>query len=656
MAIFAAWMAAVVICGTEIVVTAGYGSGYDAFFVVSSALVLALWTLLLACSVRQMRGLYSRGTLCGIAVCLLAVAFFLLQVRSGLEFNGERLPLDPLRELSEGTQWTDDLYFSQLASSYACYGKVSTLLGGLDEIRYHAAAYCFLGLISRISGVPAFFVFRYTYPVLFLPLYIYMIVSCAAAARRFLGRPGTLSFYDMLAIAAFMVGVLPEAMLKPARIWKYVLPDSVSCGVSVILALLYLRVLLERGCSRRTGGVSGLVFLYVVTPLAIFVCGMTKISTGFLLAGGACWYLFRRNVRSPRYWLAIALYLVAFFLPYYYVMAAPNAPLQGNAPLVITEDGISLQGSRFDIFCFVKDYVAPGCGFFHYAVLGFFAFAVIACTVDFRGRGLRRLFAGAPYLVQELLVVLYLLGVLPGILMRIVGGSAMCFSFAQELPAVIAFVGFGIPERMVGFVRERSRMLLVHGAVAAMLIVMLGNAHVGGLLHGIAFQRIHESSLKTEHFTEDVKSLLKSGHGAAALSAVWHTFWARNRYADSTMYQNICALNHLTAGKKRDYAMYIAEDAELWATYPFDGRFPVRVYPAVTGLVCLDVFYEKGIPGYGLFTYNAGDQLVWGDESDWQGEAFSSKRSLGDVIGSAREQGFRHLIFMHGTGFDVIDL
>ena len=654
-AFFAAWMAALVICGAEITVIAGYGSGYDAFFIVFAVLVLALWTLLFVLSLRQVRGLYSRKSLFGIAVFLLIIAFFLLQARSGIDFDGERLSLDPLREVAEGTGWTDDLYFSSLASSYAYYGKVSPLLNGVNAIRYHAAAYCFLSLFTKFFNVPAFLVFRYTYPVLFLPLYIGMLVSCAAAAKRRFCGGKQLSFYDIVAVGACMAGVLPAAMLKPARIWKYVLPDSASCCASIILALLYLRLILEQDPARMSKLRANLL-LYVVTPIAILACGMTKISTGFLLAGGACWYLFRKNAKSLRYWISMGLFIAAFFLLYYYVMGSSASMLRGNSPIVITNDGTRVQGGNFGLFCFVHDYVAAGCGFAHYAILGFFAFAVLVCTVDFRKISLRHIFAEPQYIVQELLVVIYLLGVLPGVFMRIVGGSAMCFSFAQEIPALIAFVGFGIPERIVSCFRERSRMPAVYGALAAMLIVMAGNAHVGGVLKGIAFQRIHGSSVKSEHFVADVKAQLKSGRPVAALASVWRTFWARSCYADGTLYQNILAVNRLTAGQQQDWAMYIDSDAELWATYPFDGRFPVRVYPAMTGLPLLDVLYNKGVPGQGVFVYNSGDQLYRENQSFYDGEAFCDKRTFPEVVENARALGYRHLIRMHGTTFDVIDL
>lgn len=651
-AFFAAWMAALVICGSEITVIAGYGSGYDAFFIVFAVLVLALWTLLFVLSLRQVRGLYSRKSLFGIAVFLLIIAFFLLQARSGIDFDGERLSLDPLREVAEGTGWTDDLYFSSLASSYAYYGKVSPLLNGVNAIRYHAAAYCFLGLFTKFFNVPAFLVFRYTYPVLFLPLYIGMLVSCAAAAKRRFCGGKQLSFYDIVAVGACMAGVLPAAMLKPARIWKYVLPDSASCCASIILALLYLRLILGQDPARMSKLRTNLL-LYVVTPIAILACGMTKISTGFLLAGGACWYLFRKNAKSLRYWISMGLFIAAFFLSYYYVMGFPS---------FLRSDPSVLPGGKSAEFCllgFVKDCVERGCGFAHYAILGFFAFAVLACTVDFRKISLRCIFAEPRYIVQELLVVVYLLGVLPGLFMRIGGGSAMCFSFAQEIPALIAFVGFGIPERIVSCFRERSRMPAVYGALAAMLLVMAGNAHVGGVLKGIAFQRIHGSSVKSEHFVADVKAQLKAGRPVAALASVWRTFWARSCYADGTLYQNILAVNQLAAGRQQDWAMYIDSDAELWGVYPANGNVDIWFYPAFTGLVSLDAVHLQIDDEQGVLLFNSGNQLVAERNSAFYGYntiPAEIRRTFPEVVENARALGYRHLIRMHGTTFDVIDL
>ena len=651
-AFFAAWMAALVICGAEITVIAGYGSGYDAFFIVFAVLVLALWTLLFVLSLRQVRGLYSRKSLFGIAVFLLIIAFFLLQVRSGIDFDGERLSLDPLREVAEGTGWTDDLYFSSLASSYAYYGKVSPLLNGVNAIRYHAAAYCFLGLFTKFFNVPAFLVFRYTYPVLFLPLYIGMLVSCAAAAKRRFCGGKQLSFYDIVAVGACMAGVLPAAMLKPARIWKYVLPDSASCCASIILALLYLRLILGQDPARMSKLRTNLL-LYVVTPIAILACGMTKISTGFLLAGGACWYLFRKNAKSLRYWISMGLFIAAFFLSYYYVMGFPS---------FLRSDPSVLPGGKSAEFCllgFVKDCVERGCGFAHYAILGFFAFAVLACTVDFRKISLRCIFAEPRYIVQELLVVVYLLGVLPGLFMRIGGGSAMCFSFAQEIPALIAFVGFGIPERIVSCFRERSRMPAVYGALAAMLLVMAGNAHVGGVLKGIAFQRIHGSSVKSEHFVADVKAQLKAGRPVAALASVWRTFWARSCYADGTLYQNILAVNQLAAGRQQEWAMYIDSDAELWGVYPANGNVDIWFYPAFTGLVSLDAVHLQIDDEQGVLLFNSGNQLVAERNSAFYGYntiPAEIRRTFPEVVENARALGYRHLIRMHGTTFDVIDL
>ena len=82
----------------------------------------------------------------------------------------------------------DTLYHSAIAAGIENYGY-STLLVNSDAFHnYHFGSHMIMGLFAALFRIPTYFSYCYFYPIVFGPLYIYLLFSVPARIRRYLGK------------------------------------------------------------------------------------------------------------------------------------------------------------------------------------------------------------------------------------------------------------------------------------------------------------------------------------------------------------------------------------------------------------------------------------------------------------------------------------
>ena len=95
------------------------------------------------------------------------------------------LTLNPLEVILKGRLHVDSLFHATIAESIKNYGYPSVLLNDAGFSHYHFGSHIIMAALSNILKVPVFSVYNFLYPIIFIPLYSYLIISVIVEIRRY---------------------------------------------------------------------------------------------------------------------------------------------------------------------------------------------------------------------------------------------------------------------------------------------------------------------------------------------------------------------------------------------------------------------------------------------------------------------------------------
>jgi len=360
------------------------------------------------------------------------------------------LTLNSIGAIVNGELHVDTLFHSAIAESIKNYGYPSILINDASFLHYHFGSHFLMALFSGILNTSVFETYHYIYPVICIPIYAWLMVSVIIEIRKYKNLKTTLSLVDYLLLACFFVGFLPTLILKNIGIWKSSWVVSESYLFSLIFFLLYILLVLKIIQKNRWKNLA----IFLLTLPFIFICTSMKISVGFLLTAGVMYMNFRKNTRKIESWIANAIFLAIFLISY----------------KIFSDAGGS---TEFQIFSFVRNCVYTRFFYIgsvlHYFVLTFFCLVVIGYQL-WINRPLKIAFISKKILVEETLAVVCIVGLLPGLLINIGGGSAGYFFGLQELIAVCILLGFNIPSQLQQKLQYQS-IKLRNGVIACMILL-----------------------------------------------------------------------------------------------------------------------------------------------------------------------------------------
>lgn len=560
---------------------------------------LLIWTVWFVLFLREnIRGsiLFKRKSE-GFIKLLFAVCISIFFVKS-IWFSGY-LTLNPWG-LVEGKTHIDTLFHATIAESIKNYGYPSLLLDNIDFLHYHFGSHTVIAVLSLILNISILNVYNYLYPIICIPVYVFLVVSVIVEVRKYKDEVMRLAVIDYFFLASFFLGFMPKFFLDRIGIWKSSWVSSESYLFALIFFLLY--VLLVFRIVKRGTQVN--LFLCILTPFFIVICSSMKISVGFLLTAGIMYINFRNNMKRLQYWGYNILILIVFLVSY----------------KIFSE---VLGHTEFQIFAFVRSFFSTklflirAC--LHYCYLLLFTLCVVSYQF-FNHKSLKKIFISNKLILEESLLVVSLCSILPGLVLDIPGGSASYFSYFQELIAISMFLGFNIPAKIQKNIQEKNAFLnnaIKYCIIFIVLIMCINIKDVGTFI---------QSTRQGKYTTTYSKSLLT----------------------------NINEIN-VVAKEKISYGIFLDDTSEIFEIYKKDKRRTIFFYPALIGIRILNGVYTDETSVF------AADGTYLSDitEREYYNTNLTAdikKLTLNEARKNAKEKGLKYIIYFYKDKYQIIDL
>lgn len=333
--------------------------------------------------------------------------------------------------ITDGKVHHDTLNLAALGNMLRTYHVASTGIDGLNYVPYHwGSAWLFVQWANLID-IDILRFYQLTFPVTIIPFFFGGVVALAIflANRRKTdeGESCRLNGFFWALLIGIAVGIAPIAGLDAMGVWTSNILISESYTIAVPVALLFAAVVTSwadgvapdiRSLSTARVSPASLFFLIVVIPAGIVLLGYLKISL-MALAFAAAVFLFLRLglYRRLPYLLSIAITSTVFYLTY--VQVSLPAHREGIVPFDYLSNFVPLPWWPFFIFV-------------HLAWTWVYAAYRVRQEEIQDLAGLRDAIRGRRLIDVELLVALALIGIVPGLLIHIDGGSAFYFSDVQR--------------------------------------------------------------------------------------------------------------------------------------------------------------------------------------------------------------------------------
>ena len=516
------------------------------------------------------------------------------------------IPVAAINKQENGLNY-DSLFHVSIAQGIKYYGVPSFLVNSDSFFNYHFGSHLVMAVISICSGIPVFFAYCYIYPIIFLPLFVYLSLSVIQEFRYYKNNSETITILDFFVFMCFLMPVLvPKNISDMLADWKTSWFVSESYLVAAVVTLLFLKALL---CAHRNGCLKSKpaknVFMIIIMPFVIVISSLAKISFGFFLCMGIVYYLFRNHTKEIRYWLIEVYYMLCFAFVFLFPSRFYSA--------FVSNTGFS----SIALLNHVKKYIGMNLLGFHIIIYYFFAIIVLAFQLR-REKSLLKIIKNKEYVFEEILFWICLVGAIPGNLFIIRGGSSFYFSSVQQLAAVILLLGFNIPNRV--FRKLRMKLTCF---TKALLILMLFCISCDPLLKSVDYMLTIISDCKTGAMLQ-----------RAACSE------------NGSYWDIICRITDYSGDNVADYYIYVGESANVWQRFEHRDE-AIHFYPAMTGIVSIgELYYEDG-----RMYYNDGTEY----RSGWyKPNPNETKLTLERAIEKASIDGKKALIYLYENNMEVI--
>lgn len=355
--------------------------------------------------------------------------------------------LTPIYELKlmMGQTHVDTLFHVSIGRMMDTYGVVSTGLDGPQPIPYHFLSHWLLARLSALLECDVMTVYNLAYPIAFVPLMVWSLLSFACAASTMIhALPGNVArplraspLFWMVVLVGF-IGVIPTEVAMQMGIWNNALRSE-----SFLLALTTMFVALGIVAStnvRRLSGAMSKPRLTIGTMAVLLVLfgaiGLLKISVLFVLLAALGYAVVRTgNPRDVR--------LLAFVTASMFVLFLVHGVTRGAG------------GDELTIFPlhFFRNYVHPMLWPFAPFFYFFWLFAYVLLRVYLSGvrtvvsaeKHIRR----RSWIDVEFAIVICVASALPGAVFYLASGNANYFSevqrwvlFAMTVAAVLSVKRF----------------------------------------------------------------------------------------------------------------------------------------------------------------------------------------------------------------------
>lgn len=600
------------------------------FFFIPTVLLLdgiicSLWLLLCINRFIRIRNSLDLQKIFALFIIFFVSSFLIFKV---LWFD-HYLRLDATERFFNGMTFIDTLYHSVIAESCITNGYPSINMNAPTFLAYHALSHYMIAGVSKVLNLPCFIIYNYIYPVIAIPLFVYLLQKLALIAKVFVSKENSLSIIDYFFISFVSMGFGLNKSIYSAL--GHSVPNiflSESCLIALILTFLYFCII-DYGYKKIS--YFDMWNKLILIPIFIIILSYAKISNGCMFCCGISYYIFRKSLRKNNQYLFAFIYLFVFGCYYFifpkFSMSFPHPPSSG---------------SRYELFHYVRHYTKNALySMLHYIILFLPIVLVYLCKISEEkklntapGTGNRILF--------ETLAVTTVVSCLPGVFMKINGGSAAYFVKPVWFEACIILIAMNIPQRIMNFIflkciktnircfyNSRQKAHFNIAVIVIFLVFIVGRWKYISL-----------------------SGMLKSLFDVSNTGCQWRD--------DFNLFNEI---NSVTKKHKRDYCLFLCDDFNLINIYDREwGRYnrtylinPYFAASAYTGLTIINAMYFSENKFY------RGDGIRFGEYKDFLGYSIppaicDKKITIENMKDEAFRLGKKYVVVLKNDSFEVVSV
>lgn len=406
--------------------------------------ILVFWILLFFISLRKTHNFYINTQNIFLLILFILISLYCIK----MVWFSHYLSIGAISDYFKGQTFIDPLYHSTLAQSIVTNGYPSIMQNAPVFLFYHSFSHFIISFFSILLSLPCFIVYNYIFPVLTLPLFLYLIQKTSVLSKGFFRGKQRLNAIDYFIIAGIICTFASKKFLDKIGFCNYSYILSESCLISIILLFVYLLVI-NHGYKRIK--TFNLINLSIIIPLFIFILSFSKISTGCIFLVGVCFFLFRKNKVLSFNSLFIIFYLCLFGCYYFMSERFPASyPFDHSNNNNLIFFHYILNNTKNLLY-----------GFIHY----FFFFLPI--TIIIISNTKKKLFIiNRPCednytIFIEMIIILAIASCLPGIIMQVDGGSSFYFCIPVYFLIWLVFVGTDTATKFSILLQKRNNKAIV---------------------------------------------------------------------------------------------------------------------------------------------------------------------------------------------------
>ncbi|QHT68833.1 hypothetical protein GXP67_20355 [Rhodocytophaga rosea] len=518
--------------------------------------------------------------------------------------------------LSLGLGHMDTLFNASIMQMIKTYGIPSTGLNGTPYLPYHWGSNWLFARFSVFLNTSAITTYNLVYPALFLCLYFKASISLSYdVARQLSGNihksmgPG-IKFWLFFLVAN--IGFMPSAFLQNWAVWESWI-ESESYAISLWFVFLTLSVILFVYNATIVNRSLQTKALLLLIPVLIPLIGLLKVSVLVVVLSGLVYIFIRMGLfRNISYLLIM---LATLGLSYYMVK--------------LTASDFIGEQDNFYPFHFMRTYILSSWRGLFYYVHYFWAIIYIIFRLKqanaFTYKSLQTAFHTNSLLDVEALIVIALVGFIPGTLLRIGGGSAYYFTDVQArlaIPLVLSFVlinsipSLGKQADTFSLTNYLKRYALVIPMILFLLLTNIFSKFEDAVNINLANRINHVSSYAgskgyLQNATPDIIAFI-SGNKSAIKDKLIDLrnvpFIGIQENPRYLLYKNLAELDKLDREDKQNKMIYVPRTSTWFWTESFSNPITTPfIIPALTGIKSVGglpaTFDFNFILAYGYQTY-----------------------------------------------------
>ena len=141
-------------------------------------------------------------------------------------WNKGYLNLFAVDTLFSGNSHIDTMYDATIAEAIKNYHIPSILLNRIHYLHYNYGSHALIALIALVLNLPALTVYNYLFPVVFCPIFFYILLCLALQLKRMNKADPSLSSFDLVILLVGLVGIFPPSFLAKMGIFSSALFDE----------------------------------------------------------------------------------------------------------------------------------------------------------------------------------------------------------------------------------------------------------------------------------------------------------------------------------------------------------------------------------------------------------------------------------------------